>query len=172
MKVINFTRERALPKLLDGTKTFTVRPAFDIRNTKTVEKIPPEFVVTQKARLVWRWHSDSLWYCRICGKRACSQEGKVTGHRDCEDVPPFSKYIGTATIIKIYKIDIDYLECLNFTPSFAIRCNEQHIWTEDEVKETNLHRAPWFNEKYDLKKVGKPFWVYVFKDFLVNEKGG
>jgi hypothetical protein len=163
MKVLNFVRKGALAGLLSGDKGMSIRPAFDVGSLDNIVETAPEFTISQKARLVWRRHSDFLYYCRCCGERAYSQDGEVTGHADCEKQAPFNKYVGTATVYDVQQVELGYwLD--DVRPYVDFWPGQAHIWTEEERDETLLHRVPWFNQKYDLKKDAKPFWVYVFRE--------
>ena len=167
MKVINFTRKRALFEILENRKTLTVRPAFDVVKQDKSGDLPSGFTISQKARLVWRWHSDSYWYCRACGERAAIQDGKSTGHRNCLEQIPFNKYVGKAVISEIHRIKAGYWMKIP-EPYFDFRDSQSHIWTENEIQETVRHRLPWFDAKYDIQKKAKAFWVIVLKDIQLG----
>ena len=88
MKIISFSAVEILPKLLNKTKTQT------IRRKRRIEQ-------GEEVSLIWHQRSKYKMFCRRCGRRILKELGEC---EFCGDCGMFSKYLGTAEITEVFGI--------------------------------------------------------------------
>ena len=174
MKTINFNCKEILPALLDRSKVQTIRRAFELKVSDSLEgsnisnasieipkdfdwvEKPAKFKVGDRVKLYWKKTSKYDWFCKSCGNGVgIMSQGRIKYFCDCSWKNVFEKCLGTVEITEVFKVTIH--------KSGDIRgvYNIHDLITKDGFR-TMIDFTNYFDENYDLS-TPKPFWVYRWK---------
>jgi len=123
-------------------------------------------------------------FCKHCGKGIPILEGNVLDNCFCDyphkDYPldTFHKFLGTAEITEVFKIEMFKKQYGPALPGFEVDCDkwnnflpfgmsDEYAPMLSELAKLDGFKSAedmfkWFDEKYDLSKP-KQFWVYRWK---------
>ena len=184
-KVLNFTAQEILPKLLDRTKIQTIRPGwkkpelvsgisingnpiFDKDGENPYIEKPSRFEPGETIQIMWSQRSKHQFFCINCGKGVDLYPGEnypkrglcCTNHAGSYKY--FPKIIGKAkinTVLKdgIYK-DSDGKFHMNAAGFELAGGDVEKIAKMDGFKSAG-HMFIWLDDRYDLS-TPREFWIY------------